>query len=101
MEHFITFMSLLQTSSHLTISKHNSKVCHPRCVWKANGELISARKHNYNYILDDIPLDKLTLKTSYDDEISTSLCNIDIYKTFFEQNCNCVNMKMAALGRNM
>jgi len=36
-----------------------------------------------------------------DVEISTSLCNIDIYMTIFEQNCNCDNLKMAALGRNM
>ena len=36
-----------------------------------------------------------------DIEISTSLCNIDIYMTIFEQNCNCDNLKMAALGRNM
>ena len=35
------------------------------------------------------------------DEIATSLCNIDIYMTLFEQNCNCDNLKMAALGRNM
>jgi len=49
----------------------------------------------------DIPLDKLTSNMKYDDEISTSLCNIDIYMTLFEQNCNCDNLKMAASGRNM
>ena len=27
--------------------------------------------------------------------------NIDIYMTLFEQNCNCNNLKMAALSRNM
>jgi len=27
--------------------------------------------------------------------------NLDIYMTLFEQNCNCDNLKMAALGRNM
>jgi len=36
-----------------------------------------------------------------DIQISTSLCNIDIYMTLFEQNCNCDNLKMDALGRNM
>jgi len=40
-----------------------------------------------------------------DVEISTSPCNIDIYiyiyMTHLEQNCNCDNLKMAALGRNM
>jgi len=30
-----------------------------------------------------------------------SLCKIDIYMTLFEQNCNCDNLKMVALGRNM
>jgi len=49
----------------------------------------------------DIPLDKPTCNTQYDDEISTSLCNIDIYLTLSEQNCNCDNLKVAALGRNM
>jgi len=49
----------------------------------------------------DIPLDKVTCSTYYNDEISTSLCNIDIYMTLFEQNCNCDILKMAALGRNM
>ena len=34
-------------------------------------------------------------------EISTSPCNIDIYMTLFEENCNCDNMKMAALCGNM
>ena len=38
---------------------------------------------------------------SKSDEISTSLFNIDTYMTLFEQNCNCDNLKMAALGRNM
>ena len=36
-----------------------------------------------------------------DVEISISVCNIDIYMTLFGQNCNCDNLKMAALGRNM
>ena len=35
----------------------------------------------------------------------TSLRNIDtdidVYMTLFEQNCNCDNLKMAVLGRNM
>ena len=26
---------------------------------------------------------------------------LDIYTTLFEQNCNCDNLKMAALGRKM
>ena len=40
-------------------------------------------------------------KLHSDVEISTSLCNINIYMTLFEQNCNSDNLKMAALGRNM
>jgi len=33
---------------------YNSKVSHPRCVLKkANGELNSVRKHNYNNTLND------------------------------------------------
>jgi len=47
------------------------------------------------------PPDTLTCNTQYDDEISTSLYNIDIYMTLFMQNCNCDNLKMATLGRNM
>ena len=34
-------------------------------------------------------------------DVEISLCNIDIYMTLFEQNCNCDNLKMATLGRNM
>ena len=43
----------------------------------------------------------LPLNVSSDGEISTSLFNIDKYMTLFEENCNCDNLKMAALGRNM
>ena len=46
-------------------------------------------------------VDKLTCNTSNDDEISTSLCNIDTYMTLFEQNCNYDNLKTTSLGRNM
>ena len=44
------------------------------------------------------PLNKLIV-TRNDDEISASSCNIGIYMTLSEQNCN--NLKMAAIGRNM
>ena len=33
--------------------------------------------------------------------MSISLSNIDIYMTLFEQDCDCDNLKMAALGRNV
>jgi len=32
---------------------------------------------------------------------SVTYMSIDIYVTLFVQNCNCDNLKMAALGRNM
>ena len=40
-------------SNGLLTDNTNSEVCHPRCVCKTNSEVNSARKHKYNYMLDD------------------------------------------------